>query len=54
MVQALQNKLAGTSLVLVAGGHVAVLINRIRLFRLRGFIGTKGHHCLVCWCHGVK
>ncbi|MEZ5479730.1 MAG: Type 1 glutamine amidotransferase-like domain-containing protein [Thiolinea sp.] len=50
LVQALQNKLASASLVLVAGGHVAVLINRIRLFRLEALLAQKA---IIAWSAGA-
>ena len=50
LVQALQQKLAESSLVLIAGGHVAVLINRIRLFRLGEMLAQKP---IVAWSAGA-
>ncbi|MDX1381182.1 MAG: Type 1 glutamine amidotransferase-like domain-containing protein, partial [Xanthomonadales bacterium] len=37
-------------LVLIAGGHVAVLLNRIRLFRLDGLLAEKP---LIAWSAGA-
>ena len=46
----LQQKLAESGLVLIAGGHVAVLINRIRLFRLVDVLAQKP---IVAWSAGA-
>lgn len=46
-VQAQLEKAAG---VLIAGGHVAVLLNRIRLFRLEGLLHDKP---IVAWSAGA-
>ncbi len=50
LVQALQHKLAESSLVLIAGGHVAILINRIRLFRLTDMLAQKS---IIAWSAGA-
>ncbi|MFT5218022.1 MAG: peptidase E [Planctomycetota bacterium] len=50
LVQTLQQKLAESSLVLIAGGHVAVLINRIRLFRLGEMLAQKP---IIAWSAGA-
>jgi len=41
---------AGAGLILIAGGHVAVLLNRIRLFRLRELLSEKP---VVAWSAGA-
>ncbi len=46
----LQQKLAESGLVLIAGGHVAVLINRIRLFQLVDVLAQKP---IVAWSAGA-
>ena len=48
--QAIQRKVANSALVLIAGGHVAVLINRIRLFRLADVLAQKP---IVAWSAGA-
>jgi len=48
--QTLQQKMADSELVLIAGGHVAVLINRIRLFRLVDVLLQK---TIVAWSAGA-
>ncbi len=50
LVQTLQQKLAVAGLVLIAGGHVAVLINRIRLFRLCELLAQKP---AIAWSAGA-
>lgn len=50
LVQSLQNKVAESGLVLIAGGHVAVLINRIRLFRLVEVLAQKP---IIAWSAGA-
>lgn len=47
---AVREQLAGAGLVLIAGGHVAVLLNRIRLFRLGDLLAQKS---LVAWSAGA-
>jgi peptidase E len=46
----MQRKLADSGLVLIAGGHVAVLINRIRLFRLTDVLAQKP---IIAWSAGA-
>ncbi len=48
--QRLAQKLTEAELVLIAGGHVAVLINRIRLFRLREILAQKP---IIAWSAGT-
>jgi peptidase E len=48
--EAVQRQLAGAALVLIAGGHVAVLLNRMRLFRLGGVLAQKP---LIAWSAGA-
>lgn len=50
LVQHVQNRVAQSGLVLIAGGHVAVLINRIRLFRLVDILAQKP---VVAWSAGA-
>ncbi len=50
LVQSLQKKLAESGLVLIAGGHVSVLINRIRLFRLVDMLAQKP---IIAWSAGA-
>lgn len=50
LVYTLQKKVAGCAAVLIAGGHVAVLINRIRLFRLTRMLGQKP---IIAWSAGA-
>ncbi len=50
LVQSLQQKLADAGLVLIAGGHVSVLINRIRLFRLVDMLAQKP---IIAWSAGA-
>ena len=45
-----QEQLAGAGLVLIAGGHVAVLLNRIRLFRLGALLARKN---VIAWSAGA-
>jgi len=45
-----REQLAGAGLVLIAGGHVAVLLNRVRLFRLGDLLAQKN---LVAWSAGA-
>jgi len=47
---AVQEAVAGAGLVLIAGGHVAVLLNRIRLFRLAEILQQK---TVVAWSAGA-
>lgn len=48
--EAVQRQLQDAGLVLIAGGHVAVLLNRIRLFRLGPLLAAKP---LVAWSAGA-
>ncbi|MCH8228314.1 MAG: Type 1 glutamine amidotransferase-like domain-containing protein [Proteobacteria bacterium] len=48
--QTIQRKVADSALVLIAGGHVAVLINRIRLFRLADELAQKP---IIAWSAGA-
>ena len=48
--QSLEQKLRQSGLVLIAGGHVAVLINRIRLFRLGDVLAQKP---IIAWSAGA-
>ena len=48
--EAVQRQLAQAGLVLIAGGHVAVLLNRMRLFRLSELLAQKP---LVAWSAGA-
>lgn len=50
MRDSIREQLSGAGLVLVAGGHVAVLLNRIRLFRLDDILASKN---LVAWSAGA-
>jgi len=50
LVHRLQQKLAESGLVIIAGGHVAVLINRIRLFRLDEMLAQKS---IIAWSAGA-
>ncbi len=50
LVQSLQKKLAESGLVLIAGGHVSVLVNRIRLFRLVDMLAQKP---IIAWSAGA-
>lgn len=45
-----QEQVAGAGLILIAGGHVAVLLNRIRLFRLRDLLLQKP---VIAWSAGA-
>jgi len=47
---AVQQRVAAAGLVLIAGGHVAVLLNRIRLFRLGELLAQKP---LIAWSAGA-
>ena len=47
---AMQRQLADSGMVLIAGGHVAVLINRIRLFRLTDVLAQKP---IIAWSAGA-
>ena len=49
-LQYVHEKVAQAGLVLIAGGHVAVLLNRIRLFRLENLLADKP---LVAWSAGA-
>ena len=48
--EAVQHQLAQAGLVLIAGGHVAVLLNRMRLFRLSELLAQKP---LIAWSAGA-
>jgi peptidase E len=48
--EAVQRKVREAGLVLIAGGHVAVLLNRIRLFRLEGLLVEKP---VIGWSAGA-
>lgn len=48
--EAVHRQVEGAGLVLIAGGHVAVLLNRIRLFRLYEVLSQKP---LVAWSAGA-
>ncbi|MCH8057672.1 MAG: Type 1 glutamine amidotransferase-like domain-containing protein [Proteobacteria bacterium] len=48
--QTIKRKVADSALVLIAGGHVAVLINRIRLFRLADELAQKP---IIAWSAGA-
>jgi peptidase E len=48
--EAVQRQLAQAGLVLIAGGHVAVLLNRMRLFRLGAELANKP---LIAWSAGA-
>ncbi len=48
--QSIQRKVVESGLVLIAGGHVAVLINRIRLFRLLDVLANKP---IIAWSAGA-
>ena len=48
--RAVQEKLRNAGLVIIAGGHVAVLLNRIRLFRLQEILATKP---MIAWSAGA-
>ena len=48
--EAVQQRVAAAGLVLIAGGHVAVLLNRMRLFRLGGELAKKP---LIAWSAGA-
>ena len=48
--QSLAQKVAQAGLVLIAGGHVAILINRIRLFRLGEVLMQKP---IIAWSAGA-
>jgi peptidase E len=43
-------RVEGAGLVLIAGGHVAVLLNRIRLFRLGALLAQKP---VIAWSAGA-
>ncbi|NNJ64403.1 MAG: type 1 glutamine amidotransferase-like domain-containing protein [Xanthomonadales bacterium] len=47
---AVHEQIANAGLVLIAGGHVAVLLNRMRLFQLAGEIARKP---LIAWSAGA-
>lgn len=49
-IEQLQHKLGQASTVLIAGGHVAVLINRLRLFGAREWLQGKS---IVAWSAGA-
>lgn len=48
--QAVYEQAKNAGLVLIAGGHVAVLLNRIRLFRLEQFLADKS---VIAWSAGA-
>lgn len=48
--EAVQEKVREAGLVLISGGHVAVLLNRIRLFRLEGLLAEKQ---VIGWSAGA-
>jgi len=48
--EAVQRQVAGAGLVLIAGGHVAVLLNRMRLFRLGEELAKRP---LIAWSAGA-
>jgi len=48
--EAVQRRVSEAGLVLIAGGHVAVLLNRMRLFRLAGELARKP---LIAWSAGA-
>lgn len=48
--EAVQRQVREAGLVLIAGGHVAVLLNRIRLFRLEGLLAEKP---VIGWSAGA-
>lgn len=48
--EAVQQRVAAAGLVLIAGGHVAVLLNRIRLFRLAALLAQKP---VIAWSGGA-
>jgi peptidase E len=50
LLRSLHNKVADSGLVLIAGGHVAILINRIRLFRLGDVLAQKP---IIAWSAGA-
>ena len=50
LVQTAQHKVEQAGLVLIAGGHVAVLVNRIRMFRLAEVLA---HKSIVAWSAGA-
>jgi hypothetical protein len=49
-LEALNQAIEGTSAVLIAGGHVAVLLNRLRLFDLARLVGDRA---VVAWSAGA-
>jgi len=49
-LQLLQEKVAGAALILIAGGHVAVLMNRLRLFAAQRWLAGKP---IVAWSAGA-
>ena len=48
--EAVQELVSNAGLVLIAGGHVAVLLNRIRLFRLQELLAQKP---VIAWSAGA-
>jgi len=50
MRETVQQLVSDAGLVLIAGGHVAVLLNRIRLFRLGGLLAQKP---VIAWSAGA-
>ena len=50
LVRSLQDKVEQSAAVLIAGGHVAVLINRIRMFRLAQVLAQKS---IIAWSAGA-
>lgn len=50
VVQQLEEKLADAAVVLIAGGHVAVLMNRLRMFLAQRWLAGK---TIVAWSAGA-
>lgn len=48
--EVVQQRIAAAGVVLIAGGHVAVLLNRIRLFRLGDLLA---HKPVIAWSAGA-
>lgn len=49
-LEEVHSKIEQAGLVLIAGGHVAVLLNRIRLFRLEDYLARKP---IIAWSAGA-
>jgi hypothetical protein len=49
-IEAIQALLAGCAAIAIAGGHVAVLLNRLRLFDLPALLGQRA---VVAWSAGA-